>query len=96
MPGRQKVPHCTALLIPRLPECTGSDACAHALSLRLTFTITLTRPLCSLSKECSRGEENRRNVICIIVWEWKRHVGGRAMRHEHGGNFYSPKSVIGC
>ena len=49
--------NCTALRIQRQLEHTGSDDCVQTLSLVSTFTISLTRPLCSQSKECSLGEE---------------------------------------
>ena len=37
----------------------------------------------------NEAEEERRKemtVICVKVWEWKRHIGGGTMQHEHGGD----------
>ena len=60
--------NCTALLTPRPPKCTENSACVHALLLKSIFTISLTRPHCSLSKEYSRGEQNEGDeAICIKV-----------------------------
>ena len=78
------VANCTAFPIPRPPECNGSGACVLALLLRLTFSNSLTMPLCSLSKECSRGEEkegDERNTLKSLRMET---ACRRRVHHEHG------------
>ena len=48
------------------------------------FTISLTRSLCSLSKECSRGEEKEGDECNMY-----KHLGMGIEKHERGGNYVS-------